>query len=151
MALRRYDLIATLVGDPDVSVRLEVAWQLLGPDHLPAAAALHADRDEQVRAAAYVARLLRGEMLERPADVPRAAAAAAVQAGARVEDLRATAGTAPDPRHRLAAALALALLGDPLAHEVAARDPAPAVRAAVAAALARHGTEGAAGADGAAP
>jgi hypothetical protein len=47
----------------------------------------------------------------------------------------AAARTSPDERHRLAAALALGLVGDQVAREVAEADPVAGVRARVAALL----------------
>ncbi|HEU4698957.1 MAG TPA: HEAT repeat domain-containing protein [Gemmatimonadales bacterium] len=134
-----------LVADPVVAVRreaLEAATALRRDDLV---AALAEDPDEEMRAAAYVARLLHGDLIARPADVPHHAAASAVAAGAagaRLEELRTAARTAPEPRRRLSAAIALALVDDAVAHEVAAADPVPAIRTEVAAALAQRAAEG---------
>jgi hypothetical protein len=49
--------------------------------------------------------------------------------------LRAAARTAPEENRRLAAALALALLQDQVAHEVARTDPFPSIRHRVGGAL----------------
>jgi hypothetical protein len=46
-------------------------------------------------------------------------------------ELRESARTSPDERHRLAAALLLALVRDQVAREVEESDPVPALRAAV--------------------
>jgi hypothetical protein len=121
-----------LAADPDAGLRAEVARLLRPAAGVAVPIALHDDPEEEVRAAAFVVRLLRGEIVSRPADVRREAAAAAVHESVRVEDLRAVARTAPDQRERLAAALALALVGDETAHEVAAHDPVPAIRTQVA-------------------
>jgi len=131
-AAREHGLLVDLAADPDAGLRAEVARLLRPAAGVAVPIALHDDPEEEVRAAAFVVRLLRGEIVSRPADVRREAAAAAVHESVRVEDLRAVARTAPDQRERLAAALALALVGDETAHEVAAHDPVPAIRTQVA-------------------
>jgi HEAT repeat protein len=96
---------------------------------------LSVDGETRVRAAAAVARLLRGTADSLPADVRRADAAEAVMDVAPLADLRETARTSPDERRRLAAALALAIIGDPVATEIVRSDPMPFVRGRVAAML----------------
>jgi HEAT repeat protein len=129
------DAILPLAEDPDPVVRRDLALLLHGTLNIPLPSSLRQDPDESVRAAAAVSSLLRGEATRLPAGVSREAAAVAVSDLARTEDLRGVARTAPDPVHRLAAALALALVGDPVAHQVAAHDPLPSVRDQVAAML----------------
>ena len=78
-----------------------------------------------VRAAAYVARLLQGMPVPFPPGIDPRAAAEAVREASDLPSLRETArGTAGEDR-RLAAALALAMLQDEVAHEVARTDPIP--------------------------
>jgi hypothetical protein len=62
-------------------------------------------------------------------------AAEAVREGADLGALRSTARTAPSDERRLSAALALAMIQDAVAQEVARSDPAPSVRHRVAGAL----------------
>jgi hypothetical protein len=81
-----------------------------------------------VRAAAYVGRLLQGTPVPLPPGLDTRTAADAVQAAAHLPALRETARTAPGEDRRLAAALALALLDDEVAHQVARADPVPAIR-----------------------
>jgi hypothetical protein len=82
-----------------------------------------------------VARLLRGEADTLPADIRRADAAEAVMDVAPLAELRETVRTSPDERRRLAAGLALAIVGDQAAGEVVRSDPMPYVRGRVAAML----------------
>lgn len=132
-------LLAQLTGDPDPGVRREVAGLLTDFPEGEALGRLLADREPSVRAAAAVSAILRGELTALPDSVNPADAAEAVVNAGQLADYRETARTAPDERHRLAAALALAIVGDQVAREVAAADPVPAVRAAVAAMLQRTG------------
>jgi hypothetical protein len=97
-----------------------------------------------VRAAAYVARLLQGTPVPLPPGIDPTTAAEAVREASDLPSLRETArGTAGEER-RLAAALALALLQDEVAREVARTDPIPAIRHRVSGALelAMQGTAG---------
>ena len=89
-----------------------------------------------MRAAAYVARLVQGirPCRFRPGWTPRIAAQA-VREGADLAGLRQTARAAPREERRLAAALALALVQDEVAREVARTDPVPAIRHRVGGAL----------------
>ena len=139
VATGRSDAVRTAAEDPDAGVRRALALALQGAPELPFPVALETDPSEPVRAAAAVSRLLRSEAADLPPGVTRPAAAQAVRDLARLDDLRAVARTAPDPRHRLGAALALALVGDPVAREVADSDPIPALRRQVAETLPANG------------
>ncbi len=88
-----------------------------------------------VRAAAYVARLVQGMALPFPPGLDAQVAAEAVRDGADLPGLREDARTAVSEERRLAAALALALLQDGVAHEVARTDPVPSIRHRVSGAL----------------
>jgi hypothetical protein len=126
---RRFEQAIPLADDPDPGIRQELALGLRFAPSAPALMALQADPDETVRAAAFVARVFRAE-LERPPEkaVSRAAASAMVLLAAPVEELRVTARTEPDVPARLGAALALAILDDETAREIARNDPAKKVR-----------------------
>jgi HEAT repeat protein len=130
-AARFHEPLAGMAGDPDADVRRDVAVLLQGAPAADALARLRTDADPRVRAAAAVSSILRGEITALPANVARTDAAEAVVDSGALADLRRTARTSPDERHRLAAGLALALVGDQVAREVAASDPVPAVRTAV--------------------
>ncbi len=139
-ASKRYDLLARMIRDPDPSVRREVAVVLARADSLTNAGAeilqrLAADRDMAVRASAYVARLLQGTVLPLPPELDPQVAGEAVRESADLPELRQTAQTSASEEHRLAAALALALLQDETARAVARTDPAPSIRHRVAGAL----------------
>jgi len=129
LVARRFDQAIPMADDPDPGIRQELALGLRFAHSAPGLAALQEDPDEMVRAAAFVARVFRAE-LDRPPDrtVSRAAAAAMVRQAAAVEELRATARTEPDVATRLGAALALAILDDEAAQEIARNDPAKKVR-----------------------
>lgn len=140
LAAERYDLLERMTQDPDAGVRRQVALvlgraaRLLKPglttlDHLAA------DPDMTVRAAAYVARLVQGMALPFPPGLDAQVAAEAVRDGADLPGLREDARTAVSEERRLAAALALALLQDGVAHEVARTDPVPSIRHRVSGAL----------------
>ena len=140
LASVRYDLLRKMTGDPDPSVRREVALALGSAESVeqPGVATLEllaGDSDMSVRAAAYVARLLQGMPLPLPPELDAQMAAQAVQESADLSRLRERARTSPFEEQRLAAALALALVQDDVAHEVARTDPAPATRHRVAGAL----------------
>ena len=93
------------------------------------------DPEMPVRAAAYVGRLLQGMPVPLPPGVDPRAAAEAIREASDLTSLRETArGTTGEDR-RLAAALALAMLQDEVAHEVARADPVPAIRHRVSGAL----------------
>jgi hypothetical protein len=81
-----------------------------------------------VRAAAYVARLVQGIALPFPPGLDAPVAAQAVQEGADLSSLRQAARTAASEERRLAAALALALVQDDVARDVARTDPVPSIR-----------------------
>jgi hypothetical protein len=140
LAIERYDLLESMTQDPDAGVRREVALVLgravpLEQTGLTTLDRLTADPDMTVRAAAYVARLIQGIALPFPPGLDAQVAAQAVQAGADLPALRRAARSATSEERRLAAALALALLQDDVAREVARADPVPSIRHRVAGAL----------------
>ncbi len=140
LASVRYDLLRKMTGDPDPSVRREVAVALGGAESVeqPGITTLEilaADSDMSVRAAAYVARLLQGMAVPLPPDLDTLMAGQAVRESADLSRVRQTARTSPFEEQRLAAALALALVQDDVARDVARADPAPAIRHRVAGAL----------------
>ena len=92
---------------------------------MPCSSTLADDMAMPVRAAAFAARLVQGVPVSPPPGVDLREAAAALRESADLTTLRETARTAPDENQRLAAALALALLQDEVAHEVARTDPVP--------------------------
>jgi hypothetical protein len=96
---------------------------------------LENDSEMPVRAAAHVARLLQGQAVALPPDLDLRVAAQAVREGADLGALRSVARSAPTDERRLSAALALAMIQDDVAREVARTDPAPAVRHRVGGAL----------------
>jgi HEAT repeat protein len=140
LASARFDLLRKMTRDPDPAVRREVALALGSAEQVepPGDAILElltTDSDMSVRAAAYVARLLQGMPLALPPELDTGMAAHAVREGADLPRLRQTARTSPSEEYRLAAALALAVLQDDVAREVARTDPAPSIRHRVAGAL----------------
>jgi HEAT repeat protein len=139
LASDRYDILEVMTQDPDPGVRREIAI-VLGRSEAPRRGQsilgqLAADQDMAVRAAAYVARLVQGTALALPPGLDAEVAAQAVQEGADLSVLRQTARAAKSEEQRLAAALALALLHDEVAHEVARTDPVPTIRHRVGGAL----------------
>jgi HEAT repeat protein len=133
LASASYDLLKNMTRDPDSSVRRQVALALGSAESIeqPGDAVLELlaiDSDMSVRAAAYVARLLRGMPLALPPELDPEMAADAVRESADLSRLRQAARTSPSEEQRLAAALALALVQDEVAREVARTDPAPAIR-----------------------
>jgi HEAT repeat protein len=133
LASARYDLLKNMTRDPDSSVRRGVALALGRAESVehPGVAVLELlaiDTEMSVRAAAYVARLLRGIPLALPPELDPEMAVHAVRESANLSQLRQAARTSPSEEHRLAAALALALVQDEVAWEVARTDPAPAIR-----------------------
>ncbi len=140
LASLRYDLLRKMTRDPDPSVRREIALALGSAESLeqPGVATLElltTDTDMTVRAAAYVARLLQGMPFALPPELDAQMAAHAVRDSADLSRLRQTARISPSEEHRLAAALALALVQDDVAREVARTDPAPSIRHRVSGAL----------------
>lgn len=132
-AVRSWSLLARLAADPDPSVRRETALAVGAAQERNADTAaildvLAADIAMPVRAAAYAARLLQGIPLSPPPGVDLGQAAVALRESADLPALRETARTAPDENRRLAAGLALALLQDQVAREVARTDPFPSIR-----------------------
>jgi HEAT repeat protein len=136
----RYDLLDRMTQDPDPSVRREVAIALahMAPVRKPGLLVLErlgADSDMPVRAAAHASRLFQGIPVPLPPGLDPGIAAEAVRDAGSISFLREIARGAPGEERRLAAALALALVQDEVAHEVARTDPAPAIRHRVGGAL----------------
>jgi HEAT repeat protein len=139
-AAERWDLLERMLEDPDAGVRREIAVVLGHSTRLPRRAwatleQLGADADMEVRAAAYVGRLLQGNPMPMPPDLDAGLAGEAVRSIADLPALRHAARTAPDEERRLASALTLALVSDEVAGEVARTDPVPAIRHQVGGAL----------------
>lgn len=139
-AAEQWDLIERMTEDPDPGVRREVALVLartstVTPQGHASLQRLTSDGEMPVRAAAYVARLLQGTPVPLPPQLDPRAAADALRAAGDLAALRETARTAPAEDRRLAAALALALLHDDVAREVARTDPVPSIRHRVGGAL----------------
>jgi HEAT repeat protein len=139
-AAGRWDLLELVAGDPDADVRREAALALAAASGSDPVARetldrLGDDREMAVRAAAYVGRLLQGRPVPFPPGVDPRAAAGALSDAAHLPMLRDIARTAPLEDQRLAAALALALVHDDVALQVARTDPAPGVRHRVSGAL----------------
>ena len=136
----RYDLLDRMTQDPDPGVRREVAIALahIAPVRKPGLLVLErleADSEMPVRAAAHASRLLQGIPVPLPPGLDPGIAAEAVREAGSLSSLRQIARGAPGEERRLAAALALALVQDEVAHEVARTDPAPAIRHRVGGAL----------------
>jgi len=139
-AIRSWGLVERLAADPDPSVRREAALSIGGtreavPETGAVLETLAEDIAMPVRAAAYAARLLLGVPVPPPPGIELREVAAALRDSADLTALRETARTASDESHRLAAALALALLQDEVAHEIARTDPFPSIRHRVGGAL----------------
>lgn len=139
-AIRSWSLLDRMAADPDPAVRREVALAIGvagegGRETGSILDRLSADQAMPVRAATYVARLLQATPVALPPGVEGGEAAAALRATADLPALREIARTAADENHRLAAGLALALVRDQVAHEVARNDPFPSVRHRVGGAL----------------
>ena len=135
-----WPLLARMAEDPDAQVRREVAVAIGAADQAaPAAieilARLADDQEMTVRAAAYIGRLLQGTPVPLPPGLDPRAAGGALRRVVHLSALRETARTAPGEDRRLSAALALALLEDEVAHQVAHTDPVPAIRHRVSGAL----------------
>jgi HEAT repeat protein len=136
----RYDLLDRMTQDPDPVVRREVAMALahLAPVRRPGLLVLErleADAEMPVRAAAHASRLFQGIPVPLPPGLDPGIAAEAVRDAGSLSTLREIARGAPGEERRLAAALALALVQDEVAREVARTDPAPAIRHRVGGAL----------------
>jgi HEAT repeat protein len=136
----RYDLLDRMTQDPDPEVRREVAIALahMAPVRKPGLLVLErlaADSEMPVRAAAHAGRLFQGVPVPLPPGLDPGIAAEAVRDAGSISFLRELARGAPGEERRLAAALALALVQDEVAHEVARTDPAPAIRHRVGGAL----------------
>jgi HEAT repeat protein len=138
--VKSWPLLARMAEDPDAEVRREVAVAIGAADQAaPAAieilARLADDQEMTVRAAAYIGRLLQGTPVPLPPGLDPRAAGGALRRVVHLSALRETARTAPGEDRRLSAALALALLEDEVAHQVAHTDPVPAIRHRVSGAL----------------
>jgi HEAT repeat protein len=139
-AAGRYDLLEKMIHDPHIAVRRQVAIALGRSASMGGAAAgilerLSSDPEMPVRAAAYIARLLQGSPVPLPPGVDPGTAADAVREASDLPALRETARSTIGEERRLAAALALALLQDEVAREVARTDPVPSIRHRVSGAL----------------
>jgi HEAT repeat protein len=139
-AAQRYDLLDRMTQDPDPSVRREVAIVLGRQSSIDNGGhtvleRLENDSEMIVRAAAHVARLAQGVPVPLPPGLDPRVAAEAVRDTGNLEGLRAIAHSAPSEARRLAAGLALALVQDEAARELARSDPAPSIRHRVAGAL----------------
>jgi hypothetical protein len=132
-AAGRYDLLVKMTEDPDVGVRRQIGIALgrsapVGKPGVDLLERLGLDAEMPVRAAAFVARLLQGTPIPLPPGIDPRVAAGAVQEASDLASLRETARGQGREERRLAAALALALLQDDVAREVARTDPVPAIR-----------------------
>src|SRR5262249_11223308 len=139
-AIRAWGLLERLALDPDPSVRREAALSIgmarePNPETDAVLSTLADDAAMPVRAAAFAARLAQGVPVSPPPGVELRDVAAALRDSVDLPKLRETARTASDEQHRLAAALALALLQDEVAHEIARTDPFPSIRHRVGGAL----------------
>ncbi len=134
-AAGQFDRLASFFTDPEADVRRRAALALASSTQGPDTAPLLRDPDEGVRAAAWSAQLLRGARIDLPDSFGRETAAAALREVAGLEELQTVARTSPEARRRIAAGIALALMDDPLAGEVARNDPVHEVREAVGAVL----------------
>jgi hypothetical protein len=139
-AAGRYDLLRRMVLDPEPGVRRQVAVALgkaapVLPPGIAVLERLAADPEMPVRAAAYAARLAQGAPVPLPPGIEPKVAAEAVRDTLDLGSLRATARTTRSEDGRLAAALALALLQDDVAREIARTDPIPSIRHRVGGAL----------------
>jgi len=133
VAGQQWELLDRMLEDPDPEVRKAVALALakaqrIGAHGQATLQRLASDAEMSVRAAAYVGRLLQGVPVPLPPGLDLGVAAETVRAAADVNALREAARTARAEDRRLAAALALALLHDEVALEVARVDPVPAIR-----------------------
>ncbi|MEP7327032.1 MAG: HEAT repeat domain-containing protein [Gemmatimonadota bacterium] len=141
-AAKQFDQLSGFFQDPEPEIRRRAALELRASPDGPDPAPLRYDPDERVRAAAWLAGLVRGRRTAPPADVGRETAVATLREITTPEELQATVRTSPDPGHRLTAGIALAVLGDPLAQEIARTDPMEQVRVELARALEQIGAAG---------
>lgn len=130
-AARRYDRLKQFFEDPEAEVRRRAALELTGAKDGPDPTPLLSDVDETVRAAAWSAQLLRGGRTDLPANIGRETAAAALKEVVTSEEMQSAGRTHPDPKRRIAAGIALALMDDPIAREIATSDPVNEVRTQV--------------------
>jgi HEAT repeat protein len=139
-AARRYDLLMDMTQDPDWTARRQVAVALgktapVAQGGIAVLERLAGDSEMPVRAAAYAARLAQGTPVPLPPGLEPRIAAEAVRDTLDLPSLRETARTTRSEERRLAAGLALALLQDEVAREIARTDPVPAIRHRVGGAL----------------
>jgi HEAT repeat protein len=139
-AAHQYRLLDRLTLDPDPTVRRHVALVLgrnapVAAEGVAVLERLALDSEMAVRAAAYAARLLQGTPVPLPPGLDARVAAEAVRDAADLSTLREIARSTASEERRLAAALALALLQDEVAREVARTDPVPGIRHRVGGAL----------------
>ncbi|MDF3052820.1 MAG: lyase domain protein repeat-containing protein [Geminicoccaceae bacterium] len=140
VAAERYELLDRMTQDPEPGIRREIALALglaapVDPAGLVVLEHLESDSEMRVRAAAHVARLVQGRPVPLPPGLDPRVVADAVRDGADLGALRSIARAAPSDDRRLAAGLALAMIRDEVALEVARSDPAPSVRHRVSGAL----------------
>jgi HEAT repeat protein len=141
-AARRYDRLKPFFEDPEAEVRRKAALELTRAKEGPDPAPLLNDVDEGVRAAAWSAQMLGGRRTDLPANVGRETAAAAIREVMTQEELQTAARTSPELRRRVAAGIALALMDDPVAREIAQSDPVAEVREQVTRVLGRERSDG---------
>ena len=98
-----WDRLPRFFDDPDASVRRWAALELRNSRGDASPARGQSDSEESVRAAAWLAQLVRGERIDLPGDVSREAAAAAIREVFDPGSLRATVSTATDAGDRLTA------------------------------------------------
>ena len=129
----RWPTAIAMHADPAPEIRADLALGMAAGPAGPLLRELEQDPDEQVRAAAWVARLLRGDTTEAPpaGTVNRSDAEAAIRRETDSMALRRIAESEPDLGRRQVAVLALAVINDPLARELATRDPEPSIRQAI--------------------
>jgi hypothetical protein len=130
-ASRRYDRLKQFFEDPEAEVRRRTALELSGAKDGPDPTPLLKDVDETVRAAAWSTQMLRGRRTDLPDNIGRESAAAALREVVTSEELQSAGRTHPDPKRRIAAGIALALMDDPVAREIASNDPVNEVRTLV--------------------
>jgi HEAT repeat protein len=131
-AASRFTRLEQFFEDPDPDVRRQAVLELRSASEGPDPARLADDPDEGVRAAVWVALLLRGQRTDLPENLGRDQLAATLREVTAPGELHHIVRTSQDPRDRIIAGIALAILDDPVAREVAEKDPVPRVRQAIA-------------------
>ncbi len=132
-AARQFVRLEARLEDPDPAVRRQAAIELRNAPSAGALARIVADPDDTVRATAWITRLIRNETTALPPDLDRETLAGQIRATLDIETLHRVARTDVEAEHRLAAGIALAVVGDPAGAKIAASDPSDEVRAGVAA------------------